>query len=579
MIYAAILAGGSGKRIERYSIPKQYIALSGTPIIIYTIRTFLKNPRIDKIFIAVHPDWETYLFDLLSQYFSESEIESIHLVKGGKERLDSFSNIVDAIYEEKEPSERDILICHDSVRPFVRQQMIDDCIDATLEDNFALTVIPTTDTIHVAQDEKFIEGTLDRRLLYNGQNPAGFNIRLLHNALNSFTKEAKDNVTGTTQLILKLGYRIRIVRGHTSNFKITTDNDLDIADRIIRSMPRTRSIRLLDCTLRDGGIVLDFNFGKERMDSIITSLEKSGVDYIECGYINDSKGSASERSCFRDVASVNQLISSHGKNPNTKYLAMIDYGTFNLDLLPEASSFGLDGIRFAFHKENWKEAIECGKKILQKGYELFIQPMVTLRYSDSEYKELISICNRELPQAKAFYIVDSFGQMDNISLMKRLEIADQYVLPSMAIGFHAHNNRQMAFSNACSFVQTPTNHDIMLDSSIMGIGKGAGNLCTELIIPVLISEGNYYDTVEIYKQITSYFSELSQKISWGYCLEYYLSSLYGCTPSYIKIFMKDSRVSTDILIDLLQNMPETKKAACDKQFADEYLNHYFGSAK
>ena len=167
MIYAAILAGGIGKRIERHSIPKQFISIGGTPIIMITVREFLKNARFEKIYIAIHKEWKEHLDELLNAAFSETELNRIELVEGGKERLDSFTNVMDTIIESHGLNDDDVLICHDSVRPFVSQQMINDCIDATIEDNFALTVVPTTDTIHTAHDKRVIDGTLDRNGPYN----------------------------------------------------------------------------------------------------------------------------------------------------------------------------------------------------------------------------------------------------------------------------------------------------------------------------------------------------------------------------------------------------------------------------
>lgn len=576
MIYGAVLAGGVGNRIERYSIPKQFINIGGVPIIILTLRSFLKNKKIDVIYVAVHSDWMVYAQKLFKDSFLDEELKKIRVIAGGKERLDSFINIMNDVMSINGLNEEDILICHDSVRPFVRQQMIDDCIEETVKHKLALTVVPVTDTIHTAHSEpEFLDGTLDRKNLYNGQTPSGFNLKLLYDSLNKFTPEEKRSVTGTTQLMLKLGYKIKTIKGHTSNFKITTDNDLDVAERVIKSEINTKNISLLDCTLRDGGIVVDFNFGGDRAQKIKSCLEESGVEYIECGYINEKSGTADGRTCFDSEQSIKNTLLKSGKKPGVTYVAMIDYGTYDLNKLQPADEQGIDGIRFAFHKENKKDALEQCKIILEKGYQLYIQPMVTIRYSNDEFRELISYCNRELSAAKGIYIVDSFGQMDNLSLIKKLEIADQYVCDTMKIGFHAHNNRQMAFSNACSLINYPARHELMIDSSIMGMGKGAGNLCTELIMPLLIAEGNCYSTVEIYDEITNYFSEVIKTSPWGYCLDYYLSSLYGCTPSYIKIFDKDERVTTDILVELLKSMPEEKKAACDKDFAKQYLDGFF----
>ena len=576
MIYGAILAGGVGKRIERFSIPKQFINIGGVPIIIVTMHQFLSNNKMDVIYVAVHKDWLTYTNRLFKDSFSKEQLSKIRIVPGGKERLDSFVNIMNDIIRHSGINDDDILICHDSVRPFVRQKMIDDCIEATQLYKMALTVVPVVDTIHTAQGEDgFIDGALERKNLFNGQTPSGFNLHLLHDAIGRFSEEERNKVTGTTQLVLALGHKIKIVEGHTSNFKITTDNDLDVADRIIKSSVRKHHISLLDCTLRDGGIVLDFNFGIERMQEIKSTLEESGVDFIECGYIDEKKGSPLGRTCFDNEQSIRNSLLTSGKKEGVKYLAIIDHGTFNLDNLQEADNLGVDGIRYAFHKEHMRAALTEARKIIDKGYRLFIQPMVSVRYSDEEFREMINICNRELPEAYAFYIVDSFGQMDNMMLTHKLEIADLYVNENMKIGFHGHNNRQMAYSNALAFIGHPTNHDLMLDSSIMGMGKGAGNLCTELIMPILNAEGGKYSSVGIYDLISSYIANLQKTYPWGYSLDYYLSSLYGCTPSYIKLFTKDERVTTDILVALLKNMPEGKKAACDKEFAREYLASYF----
>ncbi|MBR0156172.1 MAG: D-ribitol-5-phosphate cytidylyltransferase [Clostridia bacterium] len=575
MIFAAILAGGTGKRMESYSIPKQFISVGGTPIIIITVREFLKNDRFDKIFVAIHKDWRDYLCELLASSFSAEETERIALVDGGSERLLSFVNIMETIISFRGINDEDILICHDSVRPFVSQQMINDCIDAAIEDDFALTVVPTTDTIHVAMDPKYIDGTLDRSNLFNGQNPSGFRLSLLKKAIDSFTDEMKASVTGTTQLVLKLGYKIRMVKGHTSNFKITTDNDIEVADRIMRSRPKTGSIDLVDVTLRDGGIVVNFDYGAERMQKVKATLEASGVEYIETGYIDERKGSPEGRTCFNNEVSIEKTLLSSGKKQGVTYLAMIDYGTFDVNRLNTRSANGIDGIRLAFHKENWEASIEWGKIIISKGYDLYIQPMVSMRYSDEEFRKLIHVCNTELAGAKGFYIVDSFGQMDNMDLLHKLETADQYVSMSMKLGFHAHNNRQMAYSNAQTFIGFNSRHDLLLDASIMGMGKGAGNLCTELIESTLIAEGKQYNSNILYESISEYFADQQKKTPWGYSLDYYLSSLYSCTPSYIKIFTADERVTTDVLVDLLKNMPDEKRAACDRKFAAEYLKAYF----
>ena len=575
MIYGAVLAGGLGRRMERQTIPKQFMELGGVPILILTLRRFLECDCLDVVYVAVHPDWLAYADELCKSNLSSGERARVRLVAGGRERLDSFLRIIEDVDEKRGLGDDDILICHDAVRPFVRRKMIEDCVRATEEYGFALTVIPMADTPHVAHEQDFLDGTLPRDGLYSGQTPSGFHAKTLKALLEGLSEEEKCRSTGTTQLVLKAGHRIRIVEGHTSNFKITTDVDLDLAERVMLTEAKKRTVSILDCTLRDGGIVIDFNFGTERMCAIKDTLERSGVEYIECGYIDEKKGSPAGRTCFDSEKAIEQTLLADGKKPGVTYLAMIDYATFDPERLGERTPSGIDGIRLAFHKEDWRDAVAWGRAILRKGYQLCIQPMVTARYTSEEYRELIETCNEELEDATAFYIADTFGQLNRETLLERMRLADALVSPKMKLGLHAHNNRQMANSNALAFLANPAQHDLMVDASIAGMGKGAGNVCTELLASALNREGKHYDTTALYESIHDYFSPQQRLTPWGYSLDYYLSSVYSCTPSYIKIFKADERVTPSVLVELLETMPEEKKARCDRTFAAAYLKNYF----
>ena len=577
MIYGAVLAGGSGKRMEKTQIPKQFVKIGGIPVIVMTLRTFLEVKEFNMIYIAIHKEWIEYTDSLLSTYFTVDEKRKICLVQGGRERIDSFINIINIINSKRAIADDDIIICHDAVRPFVTKQMLTDCIYETLEHKLSLTVTPCEDTIYISHKEEFIDGTLDRNCLYKGQTPSGFQLSLLKSICDTVNEQEKSQITGTTQLMIHRGMDLKIVKGSTSNFKITTDGDLNIADRIVKSQKRNGTITLLDCTLRDGGIVIDFKFGQDKMKEICHTLEASGVSIIECGYIDQFKGKSDDytSTCFYNEHVIEESLMQNGKHPDVTYVAMIDYGKYDLNRLGFCSKQGIDGIRFAFHKENWEDALKDAGRILQKGYKLYLQPMVSMRYEDNEFRRLIQTINETLPEAEAFYIVDSFGQMDNIDLIHKSEMADEMLLPNIKIGFHAHNNRQLAYSNALAFIENPFKRDIILDSTIMGMGKGAGNLCTELIINSLLELGMTFEISHILKIITEYFAPLQVKSPWGYSLEYYLAAVYGCSPSYIKIFMNDNRVTIDILKSLLKNMPASKRAACDRKFAAEYLSAYF----
>lgn len=334
------------------------------------------------------------------------------------------------------------------------------------------------------------------------------------------------------------------------------------------------SLKVLDVTLRDGGCVNDFNFGQVYMEKILAAQEASGVDVIEMGYIDDKRGSASGRTQYIDETVISKCIMKH-KKPDVTYVAMIDYGKFNVDNLQPHQEDGIDGIRMAFHKKNRLDMISLGQKIIEKGYQFYIQPMITLRYSDAELLELIEMVNKELPDASGFYIVDSFGEMRPNDMSRILNLVDHNLIPSMTLGFHSHNNLQMSYSNACALLQFPTNRDLMLDSSIMGMGKGAGNLNTELLLEHLnLYYGKKYKISPLLEVIDKVINQLHNEFYWGYAPEYYLSSVNHCTPSYASHFYNKHMLPIDQVGELLGMIAEEKKISFDKNYAEDLYRKY-----
>lgn len=334
------------------------------------------------------------------------------------------------------------------------------------------------------------------------------------------------------------------------------------------------SLKVLDVTLRDGGCVNNFNFGQTYMEKILAAQEASGVDVIEMGYIDEKNGSSSGRTQYINEQIIPQCILKHKKTGVT-YVAMIDYGKFDVDKLASRSDDGIDGIRMAFHKKNRFDIIHLGKKIMEKGYQFYIQPMITLRYSDAELLELINLVNKELPNASGFYIVDSFGEMRPNDMNRMLNLVDYNLIPSMALGFHSHNNLQMSYSNAVALLQFPTNRDIMLDSSIMGMGKGSGNLNTELLLEHLnLFYGKKYKISPLLEVIDKVINQLHSEFYWGYAVEYYLSSANHCTPSYASHFYNKHMLPIDQVGELLGMISKEKKISFDKDYAEKLYRKY-----
>ena len=162
---------------------------------------------------------------------------------------------------------------------------------------------------------------------------------------------------------------------------------------------------------------------------------------------------------------------------------MINYGEFSLEKIPVYQGKGIQGIRVAFHKKDADKATEYCRKLKEKGYMVFVQPMISLSYSDTEFIQLIQRVNEIKPYA--FYIVDSFGMMKRKNLLRLFYMVEHNLSEDIWVGFHSHNNLQLAYSNAQSLIEAQTTRNIIIDTSVYGMGRGAGNLNTELFADYL----------------------------------------------------------------------------------------------
>ena len=334
------------------------------------------------------------------------------------------------------------------------------------------------------------------------------------------------------------------------------------------------SVKVLDVTLRDGGCVIDFNFGQSYMDQILCNLEKSGVDIIELGYLDAKKGTSDGRTQFCDEKVVRQSFLKQ-KKQGTSYVAMFDYGKFDPETLEQYDGNGIDGLRIAFHKKDRLNMIPTAKKVLEKGYQLFIQPMTIMRYSDEELLELINMVNTELAGATAFYVVDSFGEMRMNDLNRVVYLVDHNLNPEIQMGFHSHNNLQLSYSNAVTLLQFFSSRNVIIDASILGMGKGAGNLNTELFLEHLnLYYNKNYKIEPLLEVIDKVVNTIRAEFYWGYSIEYYLSSVNHCTPSYAGHFYKKHMLPVEQVAELLSMIAEEKKISFDKEYAEQlYLSY------
>lgn len=231
MIYSAILAGGSGSRMNISTMPKQFLPLGDKPIIIHTLEKFMMCNRFDAIFIGVHSNWLSHMTDLLEKYNINST--NIFIVAGGSDRNDTIFNIIDEIENKFGINDNDIIVTHDAVRPFVTLRILNDNIDSALEYGACDTVICATDTIVCSQNSKTITEIPNRQFMYQGQTPQSFNIAKLKELYASLTTNEKEILTDACKIFVLKGLDVHLVDGEISNIKITTVPDYKIAQVLV----------------------------------------------------------------------------------------------------------------------------------------------------------------------------------------------------------------------------------------------------------------------------------------------------------------------------------------------------------
>ena len=332
------------------------------------------------------------------------------------------------------------------------------------------------------------------------------------------------------------------------------------------------NIKLLDCTLRDGGYINDWNFTNLHIDKILDALENANIDIIECGYLNDKVGKNKNSTLFFHQTVLDNILKKHIKNKIQK-VVMINLGDYDVTNLLHKDNTNIDGIRLAFHKKDINLAFEVGSKINQLGYRLYFQPMITKNYKDIEFLQLIERVNKL--QVYSFYIVDSFGSMTLDEFQKYLILAQNNLDSSISLGYHSHNNMQLAFSNAISMCSKKLNREIILDSSIYGIGRGAGNLNTELIADYLNRSYNKnYNTVPLLEVIDELLASLMAKKSWGFSPAQFLSASYNCHPNYATYLVNKNTNYIVSIKKILDKIPEEKKSSFDKDFIETLYRNY-----
>ncbi len=317
-------------------------------------------------------------------------------------------------------------------------------------------------------------------------------------------------------------------------------------------------IQMLDCTLRDGAYIVDAKFGTPAIKGIIKKMQDANVDIIECGWLKDSPHQ--EGTTFYHVpADMKQYMT--GKSDHATYVAMIDWDRYDLSQLPQNDGTSIDAIRVVFPQAKFREGIALGKIIEEKGYQVFFQAANTLGYSDEELVALAEEVNKARPVSIS--VVDTFGAMYEKDLRHILTVLDKHLDPEIKIGFHAHNNQQLAFANTMTFVEflQEKGRDIIVDATLCGMGRGAGNATTELVANYLNQQWQCnFDMNVIMDAIDLYMEYFQNNFTWGYSTSYFIAGMYCTHVNNIAYLLNNHRTNAKDMRNIIESLsPEDRK--------------------
>lgn len=335
------------------------------------------------------------------------------------------------------------------------------------------------------------------------------------------------------------------------------------------------NIRLLDCTLRDGGYINDWNFGEHTIRDILTKLIESGVDYVEVGFLRDCEYTP-DKSLYNNCAEIAKILPEN--RGRTRFTAMALHNKYSIDKLEPYDGKTIDAIRVTFHDYDIDEGLAYIRKVKEKGYKVFVNPINIMGYSDEMILKLLQKVNELQPYA--FSIVDTFGSMMKEDLLRIYSLIEHNLSKNIVIGLHLHENLALSYSLAQDFISMKaSDRECVIDASMLGMGRSPGNLCMELIMDYMNKrQSGYYDVNPILDGIDDHIAQLKQIEPWGYNTAYAISAKYNLHRNYAEFLLDKGRLRAKQINQILGSIEAGKKTAFDEAYIEKLYQNFQNNA-
>ena len=285
-------------------------------------------------------------------------------------------------------------------------------------------------------------------------------------------------------------------------------------------------IRVMDCTIRDGGLMNDSKFSDDVVRGVYDACVEAGVDYMEIGYINSrDQFPPSEFGPWRHCREedLRRIVGDNDSDLKLSAMADAEKSDYKEDILPADQSV-LDMIRIATYIHQIPLALDMIKDAHDKGYETTLNVMAASTVPESEIDEALALLMKS--EVGSVYVVDSFGAMYSEQIES---LMDKFLAATSGtgkeVGIHCHNNQQLGFANTITAIVKGAN---MLDASIAGLGRGAGNCQIELLIGFL--HNPKYRLRPILHCIQEHIEPMRSKLLWGYDYPYMITGMLNEHP-------------------------------------------------
>ena len=331
------------------------------------------------------------------------------------------------------------------------------------------------------------------------------------------------------------------------------------------------NIKLLDCTLRDGGYINEWNFGYHTIRNIIRQLVDSQIDYVEIGFLRDCEYDR-DKTLYNNCREMMPVLPEN--KGNTMFTAMALHNKYDINKLEPYDGKTIDAIRVTFHDYDIDEGLAFIKKAMNKGYKVFCNPINIMGYSDEMILELLKKVNQIQPYA--FSIVDTFGSMMKSDLLRIYSLIEHNLDLSIVIGLHLHENLALSYSLAQEFIaMKASERKSVIDASMLGMGRTPGNLCMELIMDYMNkTQGTVYDVNPVLDGIDDYIIQLKQIEPWGYSTAYALSAKFNLHRNYAEFLLDKGRLRAKQINQILASIEDHKKTAYDEAYIEELYQKF-----